>query len=461
MAVHTAGLPATFPSSAAIDAAARLISATGTVTDSIRDDVQTHWNGMNAVFKSPHQAKVYTAVSEVMSPFIDATVLVTEGAAKALEAFADDMTNLKARYDNVVSRAGSHNGTSWADQDDDYWSTNGEVQREVNAVAGLYDAAVAKCSGALQNLIPVAGVDAKDANRITTFASNGLDLLEAAGVGAAQFTFKNGKLLFQYGPGNNFGRDMRDSPFRIGAGSLERLGVPDSYIQRLANSQGPNAVRMSNNFTQNMIRDAAPGSALAAMTARYPWLKNIKLNGTGNNMNFQMQVTPGPRVPPGTQGVANGTAGILKPLKKAEELFKGPTGKLLGAVGYGLTFAGSYTEGYNGSLQRNPGKSEGEHHLEATKDAATITAASGIGAAVGTGVGRVAGAALGQALIPIPGVGAAVGGFVGGLVGGWVGGNIGGAVGGLLNDIRHGDKSFGEAALDAGKNLLSSFNPFA
>lgn len=460
MAVNTAGLPAIFPSSTSIDAAARLISATGTVTGSIRDDVQSHWNGLGAVFKSPHQEKVYSAVSDVMSPFIEAAVLVTDGAAKALEAFADEMTNLKARHDNAVARAQSHNRIAWAEQDDDYWTADIEVQGEVNAVAGLYDAAVARCSAALQNLIPVAGPVSTFGSNAAPYVADGLDILEAAGIAGSQFTFKNGKLFFQYGPDNNFGRDMVDSPFRIGAGALERLGVPSSYLERLAASQGSDAVRMSNNATQNMIRDAAPGSALAALTTRYPWLKNIKLNGTGNNMNLRIQVTSGPGVPPGTLGAANGTAGILKPLKKAEELFKGPTGKLLGVAGVGLTFAGSYTEGYNGSLQRNPGMTEGEHHLEATKDAAVVTAATEIGAVVGTGVGRVAGAAVGQALIPIPGVGAAVGGFVGGLVGGWVGGNVGGAIGGFANDMRHGDKSFGEAALDAGKNLLSSFNPF-
>lgn len=460
MAVTTTGLPTTFPDATGIDAAARRIRAVGTNTDSIRDDVQTGWSGLGAVFKSPHQDRVYAAVTTVMGPFVEATVSVTDGAATALETFADEMTALKARHDNVVARAQTHNQIPWSEQETDYWNDNSEVQLEVNAVAGIYDSAVAKCSSALRNLIPSVAPTAQALGGATEPIGNGLDLLEAAGITASQFTFKNGKLFFSFGPDNDFGGQLERTQFRINPGSLERLGVPDSYIERLQASQGPTPLRMSNNATQGMLREVAPSSALGILVNRYPWLKNTKLNGTGANMNLSVQLTRGQGLPPGTSGAANGSVGILRPLKKVENLFNGPTGKLLGVAGVGLTFAGSYTEGYNGSLQRNPGMTDAEHQWEATKDAGVQTAATEIGAVVGTGVGRVAGAALGQALIPIPGVGAAVGGFVGGLVGGWVGGNVGGAVGGFINDMRHGDKSFGDAALDAGKNLLSSFNPF-
>ncbi|WP_183510428.1 hypothetical protein [Paeniglutamicibacter cryotolerans] len=463
------GLPEALPNPAAIDDAAWDVRSVGVYSDSIRDEVQGEWKNLGAVFKSPHQDRVYSAVTKVMGPYIDATMALTDDAAKALEAFADDMTALRSRFENIRSRAATHNAVPFVDQDTEYWQDNTEVQNEVDAVAGLYDAAVDRCASALRKLNPSMPGGLETAATVAGKMGDGKELLKAAGLGASHFTFRDGKLFFSFTQTSTPGQPVNPNRFRINAFVLERLGVPSSYLERLHASQGPDLVRVSNNATRAMLGDVyrtstsgdlPPTSMLGKLVARYPWLRNTKLNTTGNDLSFSTQLTRGPGAPPGTSGLANGSPGILRPLEKAEAFLKGPAGKVLAVAGPALTFAGSYSEGYNSSVLRNPEMSEAEHHGNAVVDAGTVAVASEIGSVVGTGVGRLAGGAIGQALIPIPGVGAAVGGFVGGLVGGWVGGNVGGAVGGLVNDMRHGDKSFGAAVGDAGMNLLKSFNPF-
>ena len=196
MTVSVTGLPETLPEASTIDAAARDIRSVGTSTDAIRDEIQFGWNALSAVFKSPHQDRVFTAVAKVMGPYVNATASLTDGAAAALEAFADEMTTLRPRFENIRSRAVSHNAVPFIDQDAEYWQDNGRVQHEVNSVAGLYDAAVDRCASALRNLNPSMPGAIETAGTVAGKVGDADTLLTAAGLGASHFTFRGGKLFF-------------------------------------------------------------------------------------------------------------------------------------------------------------------------------------------------------------------------------------------------------------------------
>lgn len=198
MAVYMTGLPEALPNPAAIDDAAWDVRSVGVYSDSIRDEVQGEWKNLGAVFKSPHQDRVYSAVTKVMGPYIDATMALTDDAAKALEAFADDMTALRSRFENIRSRAATHNAVPFVDQDTEYWQDNTEVQNEVDAVAGLYDAAVDRCASALRKLNPSMPGGLETAATVAGKMGDGKELLKAAGLGASHFTFRDGKLFFSF-----------------------------------------------------------------------------------------------------------------------------------------------------------------------------------------------------------------------------------------------------------------------
>jgi hypothetical protein len=460
MPVSISALPDTLPDTAAIDAAASAVRKVGTDSSGIYDDVKAGWDTLRPHFQSPHTEKVMTAVPTVMKPFITASEDLTNQVGTALEAYSDDIAGLKTRYNNVKERASTHNGIAFADRADDYATENAEIQTEINAVAGLYDAAVEKCSSAIRGLNPSTGWY-DGVNNATDLTGKGVDILEGAGFAASQMTYRNGKLFFEFNSASNPFQATPPSSHRISTGVLNRLNVPDSYIQRLVDSQGPNPTRVSNGATRRMLDGINPQSALGLLLAKYPHLKNTKFNINGQNVNLRVQLTRGPGTPPGAAGVRNGPVRLPGALDNINRIASGPAGKLLTGADYAATAMGAYSDGYNESLLRDPSLSAAEHAQTAATDAAIVTGGKAVGEVVGTAVGRGAGAVVGQALIPIPGVGAAVGGFVGGMVGGWVGGEIGSAVGGAINDLRHGDVgSLGEAAVDAGKKVLSSLNPF-
>ncbi|MEE1621786.1 hypothetical protein ACQ3I4_09805 [Zafaria sp. Z1313] len=460
MAVHTSGLPETLPSTAGIDTAARAVRKVGTDASGIYDDVKTEWDKLGQYFSSPHTDKVTSAVPTVMRPYVDASETLTDEVAKALEAFSDDISGLKTRYDNVKEQAAGHNAIAYDDRPDDYWDTNRSIQREIDAVAGLYDAAVEKCANAIRGLNPALG-DYSGVGDLTGAVTDGADILEGVGLTAAHFKYKNGKLWFEFNTSANPFAQTTPVRHRISAGTLNRLGVPSSYIERLQASQGADPQRVSSNSTTRMLRGIDAQSPLGLLLARYPHLKNTRFNIRGQDVSLRVQLTRGNGTPPGSAGQANGRVRLPGWIDSANRFANGPAGKFLTAADYGATALGAYSEGYNESLLRNPDLSQAEHARVAATDAAVVTGSKAVGEVVGTAVGRGVGAAVGQALIPIPGVGAAVGGFLGGLAGGWIGGEIGEAVGGAINDLRHGDVgSLGEAAVDAGKKVLSSLNPF-
>lgn len=463
MSVDTSSLPDKLPDTGTIDTRAAAVRKVGTQSKDIRDDVQSDWSGLDAVFESPHQDKVFSAVTTVMSPYIDAVGTVTDDTATALEDFSSAISNLKSRYDAVKEQASTHNALEGDDRPDDYWTANGEIQREINAVAGLYDDAVKTCADKISKLNPLFGDAAKTAGTVNGYSGHAKNALEALGLTVSSLEFRNGKLFFKFNSdANDFKAKGMPGRFSIKEGTLRKLGVPNSYIERLAESQkatGPE--RVSKNAGTAMLHNLDPKTPLGALVAKYPWLKNTKFSVHGQKVELKVQLTRGSGSHQGGRHARTGPVKLPKALDKVNKFANGPAGKLLNVVGAGVTFAGTYTEGYNDSLLRNPDMSPAEHRAEAAKDAAVVTASEQVGTVVGTAVGRGVGAAVGQAIIPIPGVGAAVGGFVGGLAGGWLGGTVGNAIGSTINDIRHGDiGSVGEAVMDTGKKVLSSLNPF-
>lgn len=463
MSVNISSLPDKLPNTATIDTRAAAVRKVGTQSSDIRDDVQGHWSGLSAVFESPHQDKVFSAVTTVMSPYIDAVGTITDDTATALEDFSTAIAGIKARYDAVKEQAATHNALEGDDRPDDYWTKNADIQAEINAVGGLYDDAVKTCADTISKLNPMYGDTANNVGTAygaaTTYA---LPALKALGLTASSLSFRNGQLHFKFNSdANSFKQRGLPGRFSIKEGTLKRLGVPNSYIERLVDSQAPSGERVSKNAGQAMLRDLDPKSALGGLVAKYPWLKNTKFSVHGQRVELKVQLTRGAGSHRGGSHARTGPVKLPKALDKINKFANGPAGKLLTVVGAGTTFAGTYTDGYNDSLIRNPEMSPDEHKTEAVKDAAIVTGAEQVGSVVGTAVGRGAGAAIGQAIIPIPGVGAAVGGFLGGLAGGYVGGVVGNAIGSTINDIRHGDiGSVGEAVADTGKKVLSSLNPF-
>ncbi|WP_417217598.1 hypothetical protein [Arthrobacter sp.] len=463
MTVSTASLPEKLPDTGAIDTAAAAVRKVGTDSHEIRKDVQSDWSGLPGVFESPHQALVYSAVKTVMKPYTDAVKTLTNDTATALEGFSSDISGLKQRYDDVKKQASAHNALEGDDRPDDYGTKNADIQAEINAVSRLYDDAVKECADKISKLNPLYGDGAKTAGKaygaVSTYA---LPALKALGLTADSLEFRNGQLIFKYNSdANDFKKTGLPKKFSIKEGTLKKLGVPNSYVERLVDSQKPSGDRVSKNAGKNMLHNLDPKSPLGALVAKYPWLKNSKFSVHGQKVDLKVQLTRGSGSHRGGPHARTGPVKLPKALDKVNKFANGPAGKLLTVVGAGTTFAGTYTEGYNESLIRNPDMSPGEHRAEAAKDAAIVTGAEQVGSVVGTAVGRGAGAAIGQAIIPIPGVGAAVGGFLGGLAGGYVGGVVGNAIGSTINDIRHGDiGSVGEAVGSTLKDIGSSLNPF-
>ncbi|GAA1355910.1 hypothetical protein GCM10009596_04000 [Arthrobacter rhombi] len=460
MSVSTASLPEKLPDTGAIDTAAAAVRKVGTKSHEIRKDVQSDWSGLEGVFKSPHQALVYSAVKTVMKPYTDAVKTLTNDTATALEDFSSDISGLKQRYDDVKKQASAHNALEGDDRPDDYGTKNADIQAEINAVSRLYDDAVKDCANTISTLNPLVADLSKPAGTVGGLSGDAKNALEILGVTTKSLEFRDRKIFFKYNSeANVFSEKKLPRKFSINEGTLKKLGVPNSYIERLVDSQKPSGDRVSKNAGKKMLHNLDPKSPLGALVAKYPWLKNTKYSVDGRKVTLKASLTRGPGQP--GRHAAPGPARLPKAFDKVNKLANGPAGKILSGVGIASTFAGTYTEGYNDSLIRNPDMTPGEHRAEAAKDAAIVTGAEQVGSVVGTAVGRGAGAAIGQAIIPIPGVGAAVGGFLGGLAGGYVGGVVGNAIGSTINDIRHGDiGSVGEAVKDTGKKVLSSLNPF-
>ncbi|WP_372698989.1 hypothetical protein [Arthrobacter sp. JSM 101049] len=400
-------------------------------------------------------------MTTVMSPYVDAVGTVTDDTATALEDFSSAISNLKGRYDAVKEQASQHNALEGEDRPDDYWTTNGEIQREINAVSRLYDDAVETCADKISKLNPLVADLTKPAGTVNGLSGHTKNALASLGLAGSSLEFRDRKIFFTYNSeANLFKEKSNPGRFSIQERTLKRLGVPNSYIERLADSQkATDPERVSKNAGKEMLHRLDSKSPLGALAAKYPWLKNTKYSVHGRKVELKTQLTRGGGTP--GRHAAPGPARLPKALDKVNKFANGPAGKVLSVVGAGATFTGTYTEGYNDSLIRNPDMTPAQHQAEAAKDAAVVTASEQVGSMVGTAVGRGAGAALGQAVIPIPGVGAAIGGFVGGMAGGWLGGIVGGAVGSTINDIRHGDiGSVGEAVGGTLKDIGSSLNPF-
>ncbi|MDN5813563.1 MAG: hypothetical protein L0H40_11085, partial [Micrococcaceae bacterium] len=411
MSVVISPLPDRLPDTAAIDSKAKAVRKVGTDCGDIRDDVQSHWSGLGAVFESPHQDKVYAAVTTVLSPPIDAVGTVTDDTAKALEDFSSRIAGLKARYDAVVSRAASHNEMREEARPDDYFDTTGDIQLEVNAVAELYDDAVSTCASKIAELNPLFGDGLKNANKAAGYGGDAVTALTVLGLTASSFEYRDGKLFFVYNSDRNeHKKGFQPKRYGITEKRLQKLGVPKSYAERIADGGGrknpsyvPKHARLAGNHY--IPKHAANPMALAVgggpLAAKYPW--NVKPIRDGAHVRVTKQLTRGPGRHERNPNTRTGPVKLPKALEKVNKFTQGPGGKLLTVAGAGMTFVGAYGEGYNDSVLRNPEMTHAEHQKEARKDAAVVTAAEETGAIVGTAVGRGVGAAVGQALIPIPG----------------------------------------------------------
>lgn len=462
MRVDISSLPSKLPDTETIDTQAAAVRKVGTDSVDIRDDVQGHWAGLGAVFESPHQDKVFSAVETVMSPYIDDVGTTTGSAADALENFSSAISGMKSRYDTIKEQAASHNSLGASYLPEDYSEIGISLQEEVAAVRKLYDDAVKECADAISKLNPLIsdsvsnGIsDASAVLDIPDYASNGAKVL---GMSAALLGINTGPLNFYVATGteNPF---TAKGPGRTGAhvGSANtHVGSANTH-RALGNSRLPTSFGALAANISNTHRKAGPPRYGKAVDGVFNApARTVAKPGTAKHPEIKAELTR--KTNPHR---ADGPARLPKSLDKVNKFANGPGGKALSVVGTGLSFAGAYTDGYNDSVIRNPGMTPAEHKVEAAKDATVAAGSEAVGSVVGTAVGRGAGAVVGQALIPIPGVGAAVGGIVGGMIGGYVGGEVGGAVGSTINDIRHGDVgSVGEAAKDVGKKVFSSLNPF-
>ncbi|VXB93076.1 hypothetical protein [Citricoccus sp. K5] len=463
MAVDTSQLPTRLPSSGTIDPAARNVRSLGTTVSGHYADAAQIWTQLSdGRLITPHSERVYTAFVDVMKPYADAYETLTDEAATALEDFSEDIEGLRNRYTNAKADAATHNTMPEADRPDDYADAGAGIQTRVDAVAEDYDTAVQTCANALKGLNPTSGVTV-NANLSDAMLAIGASQNTAAsgGAGALSLRTRDGKLYFQFDAQHYqtlTGKPGNWQTSRLSSATLGQLGVPQSYLNRL-NDAATGGNRLSNNTSGAMLRGLDPKTPLGALVARYPFLKNTKLNVDGGRGTFRVQLTSGTGRPP--SGTPTSVTALTSRLRTVERIAGNPAlGRTLLVGGAALTFTGEYGSSYNESLMRNPDASEAEHHRTAAVDAGVVAGAETAGALVGARVGQVAGAAVGQALIPIPGVGAAIGGVAGNFIGGFVGGKVGNSVGQAINEFRHTDGNVLEKGAAAGKAFLSSLNPF-
>ncbi|MBG6084940.1 hypothetical protein [Zhihengliuella flava] len=473
MTVSTTNLPESWPDAEAINNAAEKVRKVGTRSREIYDDVATTWSGLSGagVFESPHQAQVLAAPTSSVEPFILITETSTENVAKALEDFGEAMgPDNKQRYDDVLIVAQAHNNISFSSEEDkpeNYHSDQVAIQREIDQVATLYDEAVQDCARAINQENPMRDLPAGVAGAHATY-KNVTKYLKKAGVHSANFKVRRGQLLFVYNTEVNPYRKQFPTSFKINRKILEGLHVPQSYIDRLT-GEFKGKHKTSYGQFERWLEKAGKRTPLGLLLAKYPHLKRTRIKFDGMNIRARAAVTPTTGMKPLPSNSKMSKTKLTKALERLNKLQKTPLLKGVAVVSAGLNAYDNYTDAYADSMLRDPDKTPAEHRQQAVTDAAIKTGAETVGATVGTAVGRGVGAAVGQAIIPIPGVGAAVGGFVGGLAGGYLGGKVGGFVGDQINNFLHSDtgekivdgiKDVGSAAVDKGKEVLSSLNPF-
>ncbi|RZU63491.1 hypothetical protein [Zhihengliuella halotolerans] len=476
MSVDTSNLPEKLPASAGITQAASRIRSLGGSVESIYTDVDSEWKNITDHFKTTHDQQILGAPAKVMHPSVEAFKGTMDGVADALDDFESAVDGLRSRYNDVKSDARTHNAIPVADQSDSHSSDENTLQERVDSVANDYDAAVSTCSSAIRNLNPaylLEGHDPSELHEINVpaylFPLLGVAPRSGAATNAvvSQLSYKNGKLNFTFNTQNNPFMTQRGMPerYNISERSLRALSVPESYVERMMRASGVDPERLSSNKTREMLRNLPEQSALGWLVRKYPHLKSSSMSVNGRDVRLNIRLSAGNGTPPtNTRAPFRLPPGANKAMNALDKF-----GKVLTPLDYGVTFYGSFSEGYNDSLERNPDGTMEEHVRAATVDATVVTSSKAAGEIAGTIAGRAGGAALGQVLIPIPGVGAAVGGFVGGWAGGVVGSWAGEKVGGLINDLRHSEfasdavsavKDVGSAAVDTGKKVLGALNPF-
>ena len=463
MSVDTSQLPASLPSEGAITPAARGVRSLGTTVSGHYSTAATTWAQLrDGRLVTPQVDRVYDAFVDVMKPYVDAYETLTDETATALEDFSEDIEDLRTRYTNARQDATEHNTMAVDARPDSYAEDGASIQSRVDAVAQDYDAAVRSCVSSLQSLNPTSGVTVNSAVSESLYALGiAQNTAGSSGAGAFSFRTRDGKVYFQFDARHYTsvsGRQVDWRVSRISSASLERLGVPQSYLNRL-NDAATGGGRLSNSATHRALRGLDPGTPLGALVAKYPFLKNTRLTLDGSQGSLRLQLTPGSGRPP--SGTSTRVTAFTDRMRGLERLAGNRAlGGAFLAGGMALTFTGEYGSAYNESLMRDPGASAGEHHRNAAIDAGVVASSEAAGSMVGARVGQVAGAAVGQALIPIPGVGAAIGGVAGNFIGGFVGGKVGNSVGDAINEFRHTDGNVLEKGAAAGKAFLSSLNPF-
>jgi hypothetical protein len=461
--VDTSQLPARLPSRGAIDPAASDIRGLGATVSGHYSEAAATWAQLrDGRLVTPHAERVQSAFVEVMKPYVDAYETLTDETATTLEGFSEDIEALRTRYTDAQRDAARHNALPAEMQPDTHADDGAGIQTRVDAVARDYDSAVRSCATSLKGLNPTSGVAVNSAISESMYTLGVAQNASASGgAGAMSFRTRDGKLYFQFDAQHYTTLTGRQASWRasgISSAALERLGVPQSYLNRL-NDAATGGQRLSNNATHQALRTVDPGTPLGALVAKYPFLKNTKLTVNDSQGRLRIQLNAGSGRPP--SNTPTRVTAFTARMRGLERLAGNRTlGRAFIVGGMALTFTGEYGSAYNASLMRNPGGSEADHRHAAAQDAVFVAGTEAVGSAVGARAGQVAGAALGQALIPIPGVGAAIGGIAGNFIGGYVGGKVGGAVGRAFNEARHMDGNVLEKGAAAGKAFLSSLNPF-
>lgn len=153
--ISAGGIPTIDGDMDALAAHAREISTVGAAFAGTGEQVHATWQGLSAVYEAPEAGQLVAATGPVQS--VSASVGTDlESAGRALDTYAGEVREIKARLDALRAEAGVFEQP--VDGDDDWTEDGDKVDRNnqligaVNAAVADFDAAQRRCANAINAL---------------------------------------------------------------------------------------------------------------------------------------------------------------------------------------------------------------------------------------------------------------------------------------------------------------------
>lgn len=384
MSVDLSGLPE-LPDTGALRTSARSIRTAAASIGTECTDARSDWSSVSGVISCSYGNEEIHGAMRRMPDYGEGVKLSGAAVAGALEVYCDEIDALKSRYDAAVTDASVCFDTS----SEDGAADEQDAQDEVNAVAGLLQAAEQRCADAITAADPGESTQAPDYSDSASVAVSATkDALERLRTREHRFTIARTVTTTSL--------DYSRLQIRFADGSTlthERLALTRSSIR-----------------TEVTVRSQHPG------------VDTSRLGDVGE--------------PPRWARIGGAALGVFD---------AGMTAWSAGTDEWNDDRI-EHPEYSDQDRWLSAGKSAGLR-------TAGATVGGTVGASVGTAAGAALFGTLGSVVpVAGTAAGIAVGGFLGGVVGGFVGGTVGEGIGGFVDNLTDGE-SVGDAVSEAWDDL--------